>query len=181
MTVLHVDLIRASAGNPPEAAARLLDEAAPLAAIPRMTASGAIQGSAGAVVLFFALEDLAALEAFGSDERYARFLRLSIGPALGRLCGADVRLESDFPDLKEHGACLALSAPDETYDWQVREALAGWQRALGSVAAAGLAIGERQQYRGLALAFSEAPLPAETPAIAGFQLSYVAGRVRALA
>ena len=47
-------------------------------------------------------------------------------------------------------------APEETYDWEVRDALRAWGDAdPGGLPVIGLAIGEKQMYRGAALALAE--------------------------
>ena len=99
-------------------------------------------------------------------------------PLLRGFAGADVALTAPFPDVGAFAACLALAAPDETYDWEVRDALEGW--AGDAAAAVGLAIGERQRYRGCVLRFtSDDQMP---PALADrrFEPTLIAGRAALL-
>ena len=80
-------------------------------------------------------------------------LQGAVAPRLKAFAGADVRLDSGFAPEAGSAACLAIMAPEETYDWEVREALQAWCEATGaSSTAVGLAVGEKQMYRGAALA-----------------------------
>ena len=79
------------------------------------------------------------------------------------------------------GAMLALTAPEATYDWQVRADLSTWSALLTSGAAVvGLAAGERQRYRGVALAFLQEIARALPPAPLGYGALVAAGPARAL-
>jgi hypothetical protein len=73
-------------------------------------------------------------------------------------------------------------APDETYDWEVREALQAWANATGAtMAAIGLAVGERQAYRGVALAFGDTLQDTHAPDPERFRATVVRGAARRLA
>ncbi|HLF72352.1 MAG TPA: hypothetical protein VI759_09400, partial [Dehalococcoidia bacterium] len=94
--VLHADLI-ALADQSDAARERLIEAAARVAEIEHVLAAGAIEADAGSefdVVLFFALADLAALEAFGTDERYTRFLQQDVAANLRAFAGADVSIDA---------------------------------------------------------------------------------------
>jgi hypothetical protein len=93
-----------------------------------------------------------------------------------------VRLEDDFAGDGSHAACLALVAPEETYDWEVRDALQGWRESTnGRSGAVGLAAGEKQMYRGVALAFNETLIADERPDDARFRSTLITGMAKTLA
>jgi hypothetical protein len=88
--------------------------------------------------------------------------------------GADIQLESELPDGDNFAASVALAASPQTYDWQVREALTSWTE--GKPAAAGLAVGERQRYRGIGIMFQTQPISRPTGAFEGFGVDFLSGR-----
>jgi len=182
--VLHLDLIALRPETGPQDREALLQAAAALASMPQVLAVGAIEAGAGSdfdLAVFFLLPDLGRLEPFGTDERYARFLQGSVAPRLKRFAGADVELESE-PALRDgSAACLAVATPDETFDWEVREALEAWADSVRpAVRAVGLAAGERQAFRGVGLAFGGGAASAGRPADGRFQSTLVAGEARRL-
>ncbi len=183
-TIVHLDLIAIASEVAPDARRELTDAAGGLLALPGVLGGGAIEGEAGSdfdLALYYALADYAALEPFGTDPRYARFLQGSVGPLLGTFAGADVRLEGSLPPPSTYAACLTLAAGAETYDWEVRQRLADWAGDRGAAAAAiGLAAGERQRYRGLAIVFADAAIEGGRPAPDGFEIAWIAGRARSL-
>jgi hypothetical protein len=164
-----------------------MEAAAQLSALPQVQSLGAIEADAGLrsdfdLVFYFLLPEFSALEPFGTDSRYAGFLQRSVAPRLKAFAGADVRLEDDFALSGAQAACLALMAPEETYDWEVLEAMLGWcDSAPGSSSVVGLAVGEKQMYRGVALAFANTPIAAEHPDASRFRSTLIAGTVRTLA
>ena len=99
---------------------------------------GLIEAESGAeydLALYFVLQGFGALEPFGTNERYVRFLQGHAAPVLRGLAGADVRLEDDFPtDAAPNAACLCLAAPFQTYDWEVSAALQTWRDGLDRTA-----------------------------------------------
>ncbi len=127
------------------------------------------------------LRDYASIELFGTSPMYARFLQGFVAPVLRLLAGADVRLEGDMPGVAGRAACLALSAGDETYDWEVSEALNHWTGGLDAAGSVlGMAVGERQRFRGVGLAFGDEPL---APAKLGgerFKSTLIMGKARRL-
>jgi hypothetical protein len=163
----------------------LIETASELAAIDNVVAAGVIEGEPGAgfdLAFYFVLTEFAALEPFGTDPRYSRFLQGEVAPRLQAFAGADVRLEQDFAATEGPGAVLALAGPDDVYDWEVREALQAWAAATGAAGRViGLAVGERQLYRGLALCFGEAVAGWAAPEPGRFRATLVSGRARALA
>lgn len=187
LQVLHLDFISLSSTAGPDDREHLLEAAAELAALPRVQSLGAIEADATSgsdfdLVFYFLLPEFSALEPFGTDTRYAGFLQRSVAPRLKAFAGADVRLEDDFTGAGPHAACLALMAPEETYDWEVRDALQGWCDSTGRASGVvGLAVGEKQIYRGGALAFGEARLAAERPADARFRSTLITGTAQTLA
>jgi hypothetical protein len=98
-----------------------------------------------------------------------------VAPLLRAFAGADILLEDDLTT-GNYGACIAVSATDETYDWEIRSRLQDWLVSAAAGGACGLAAGERQQYRGVAIAFAEAAIAA--PKIDGSTL--IKGRARLL-
>jgi hypothetical protein len=185
--VIHLDFISLSPDTGPEDRNQLIDDAAQLSALPQVESLGVIEadeasGSDFDLVFYFQLPDFTALEPFGTDPRYAGFLQGSVAPRLKAFAGADVRLETGFVAGGASGACIALMAPEETYDWEVRDALQAWRDATNSAASAlGLAVGEKQMYRGVALAFADTLQLPERPEASRFRTTLIAGAARALA
>jgi len=180
--ILHVDLIALKDEAAMDARETIIEAAAALGAIEGVTRVSAIEADAGSdydLALLFLLDDSGALEPFGTDVRYVRFLQATVAPSLKSFAGADVRLDAALPVVDAFGACLALAAPPQTYDWEVRQHLETWLRGT-CAGVAGLAAGERQRFRGLALAFDAEPLRPERPSIRSFEVTMLAGRARAL-
>ena len=199
--VVHLDFI-ALADNATDAAIEeLIDEAAGLRALESVRAVGVIRGeeepqkqqrskspevetpSMGSpsrfdLAFFFVLNGFADLEPFGTHPRYIRFLQGKVARLLKGFAGADVALNEPFPEGGAYAACLALAAPDETYDWEVRDALDGW--AGDGSAAVGLAIGERQRYRGCVLRFTDTYETPDALADRRFETALIVGLVRRL-
>jgi hypothetical protein len=149
------------------------------------------------LAFFFVLDRFTSLEPFGTDPRYIRFLQGKAARILRAFAGADIALTAPFPEVGPYATCLALMAPDETYDWEVRSALESWTRAEaleappgGSAASAtpasgtnasatyaiGLAIGERQRYRGCVLSFTTTASTPGRLADRRFESTLIAGR-----
>jgi hypothetical protein len=187
LQVLHLDFISLSPDAGTENRKQLLDAASQLSVLPQVESLGVIEAGAGSqsdfdLVFYFLLPDFSALEPFGTDRRYAGFLQGAVAPRLRAFAGADVRLESDFAADGASAVCIAVMAPEETYDWEVREALQAWHDATGaSFGAVGLAVGEKQMYRGAALAFGTSLDPAERPDTDRFRSTLIAGTARKLA
>lgn len=187
LQVLHLDFISLSPTTGTDDRKQLMDAAAQLSALPQVQSLGAIEAAAESgsdfdLVFYFLLPEFSALEPFGTDSRYAGFLQRAVAPRLKAFAGADVRLEDDFALSGTHAVCLALMAPEETYDWEVREALQGWcDSAAGSSSVVGLAVGEKQMYRGAALAFGATPIAAERPDDTRFRSTLITGTARTLA
>ena len=155
--VLHLDFIGLGPETTQDQRSQLEDAAADLLALDQVIDVGVINADAGSdfdIAFLFVLPDFTDLEPFGTDPRYVRFLQGSVAPVLRAFAGADVKLENDLAIVDGAAACLALMAPEETYDWEVRDALESWTEAMSpSVTAIGVAVGERQQYRGVCIAF----------------------------
>ncbi len=184
--VLHIDLVALVPDAPPDARQGLIASAAGLVALSGVVSGGAIVAEAGSdydLALLFVLEGFTELEAFGTDGRYAEYLQHHVAPVLRSLAGADVQLENDFGGIDAAAACLALAAPDETFDWEVREALASWMELVPSRSAGvvGLAVGERQRFRGLALAFAPEVSGARAPDALEYGVTYLRGAAVKLA
>lgn len=163
--VLHADFIALAPDAQADARTRLVEAASLLTEMEPVLAAAALDVDAGQefdVAFFFLLADLSGLERFGTDTRYSRFLQADVAPVLRSLAGIDVSLEADLPP-DGRAACITLAAPDHTYDFELRAALDAWSRASGGTAAIGLAVGERQRYRGLALVSGDAVAPPEPP------------------
>jgi hypothetical protein len=142
---------------------------------------GLLEAEAGSdydLAFCFLLPHFIAVEPFGTDTRYVRFLQGAVAPRLLAFSGADMAIDGRLPAPTDYAACLALTLPDETYDWEVRERLVDWTAATGGESITGLAVGEKQRYRGLALVLTEAPVVARRPDDAG--ATFVAGRWREL-
>jgi hypothetical protein len=179
--VLHADFISLAANTTADARRDLIAAARDLASLTNVLAVHLIDGDASAdfdLALLFLLPDLAALEPFGTEGDYVRFLQGKVAPLLQTLAGADVQLDGDFQPGGERATCLALAASAETYDWEVSSFLADWLEQLAPRSAVkGLAAGERQRYRGLALAFTDATPAAVRPVDPRFTCNLVSGRL----
>src|SRR5262245_26979602 len=126
---MHVDLVALSKKATREAIDALEEEAARLIALDEVVSAGVIEATKGSdydLAFFFVLRDFTALEPFGTNPAYAKFLQAGVAPLLRAFGGADVRLEGDMASVETHGAFMALAAADETYDWEVRAALEQW-------------------------------------------------------
>ncbi len=182
--LLDVDFIALKPGVGTAQRRRLLRAAGRLSALPGVMSGGAIEtlpGSDADVVLFFVLGNLFELESFGTDPAYAAFLQSTVGPLLAGLSGIDARVEGVMPARRANAVCLLAAAPAETYDWQVKADLTEWAAAFApQPAAVGLAVGDRQRYRGLALAFVDGLGPPLPPAPIGYAAFVAAGRTLAL-
>jgi hypothetical protein len=181
--VLHLDLIALAPDASPGAREALIASAGELAVLPNVERVGVIEADEPDdfdLAFFFVLRGFGSLEPFGTDPTYAAFLQTKVAPLLRGLAGADVRLENDFPSIATHGTCLALAAPPTTYDWELSANLNAWLQNYGLSGAVGLAIGEHGRFRGLAIAFADAPLAVEAPVQKPFGPSLIAGRARSL-
>lgn len=187
--VLHLDFISLDPAVSDEVRRALIEEAARLTALDEVLAAGAIEAGPSRasgraeqdfdIVLWFLLPAFSALEPFGTDVRYTRFLQGTVAPVLRAFAGADVRLDGDFAPPEGGTACLALTAPDETYDWELREALSDWTEGLSAgTSAIGLAVGERQRFRGVAIVSGYAAKKAAPPADSRFLSTLVLGQAR---
>ena len=179
--VLHIDLISITPGAEYGRDA-ILEGAAELSEMPCVMEIGAIEAEQGSdfnLAVYFVLPSFTELEPFGTDQRYVRFLQGTVAPNLRAFGGASVRLEQPLPAMARYAACLAVEAPAEAYDWEVSEQLARWAESTSDAVTIGLAIGERQRYRGIALAFAGQP-HSQRPAIEGFDVTFLAGRLRRL-
>ena len=183
--VLHADFISLGPDVSAEAREELIEAARTLAELDEVLSIALIEGGDGSdfeLVLLFLLRDFRSLEPFGTDPRYSRFLQGTVAPILRELAGADIQLDGPFVEIKGGAACLALAAPPQTYDWEVRDLLGRWQQQFQSASSvAGLAIGERQRFRGLAVVRGESALKAPRPAESRFGVTLVAGEVHVLA
>lgn len=158
--VVHLDFIALADGVTDAATDDLIASAASLATLPSVATAGVIRASRESnsdfdLAFFFVLDHFGSLEPFGTDPRYIRFLQGQVARVLRGFAGADIALRAAFPTFGRHARCLALAAPEETYDWEVWSALEEWSS--GTNAAIGLAIGERQRYRGCVIAFTSSP------------------------
>ena len=183
--VLHLDFI--SLKNPADAGqrSRLAGAAAELMDLEQVTAGGVIDCSDGSdfdLIFFFVLTDYQALEPFGTDPRYVAFLQKNVAPALKTFAGADVAIEGEvrFPQ-RSFAACLALTAPEETYDFEIREALQRWVEQSGAALdSIGIAVGEVRGFRGVSLIFGEEAVEVGRPAVDKFGVTYATGVARLL-
>ena len=182
--VLHVDLalLREDAGE--AAVDRLLSEAAALASLPGVSGISCVRGLEGSdfdLAFLFGIESLGGVENFGTDQRYVRFLQEGLGRALRSFGGADVLLTGRgvMPQEAAFAACAAVACGPQTYDWQVRAALDRW--TAGGSALSGLAVGERQRYRGLAVMFSDKDIARPATGFEGFGVDFIHGAYRRLA
>jgi hypothetical protein len=182
--VLHLDFIGLRPETTQEQRTQLEEAAAGLLALDQVLGAGVISGESGSdfdIAFLFLLPDFTDLEPFGTDPRYVRFLQGNVAPVLRAFAGADVKLEEDLDIVDGPAACLALMAPEETYDWEVRDALETWAGALSPDACAiGIAVGERQQYRGVSIAFGGGAPTAAKPDEGPFRPALIRGTSRRL-
>jgi hypothetical protein len=179
--VLHLDFIRLTPETGAEQRTALATAAAQLSVLEGVIGVGVIEADTESdfdLAFWFLLRDFAALEPFGTDTRYSAFLQRSAAPLLTAFAGADVKLEEDFEASEGPATCLALVGPEESYDFEVREALETWSEE-AATAAVGLAVGERQIYRGAAIAFGESQ--GELPPAETFRSTIIQGQARTLA
>jgi hypothetical protein len=176
--VLHLDLVGLTDSAGEAEVENMIGAAAGLLAVQDVIDAGVIRDSSRGgfdLAFLFVLRDFGALEPFGTDERYARFLQGHVVPALRQFAGADVRLAGWPPLRRKCGVCVALVADDETYDWEVAEALEAVAAAVGGSVAVGLAAGERQRYRGVLLSFADELASLDLGWASRFQCDVVAG------
>jgi hypothetical protein len=187
--ILHVDLVLLREDVSDEALSALYEEAGRLKEIEGVVQVGVIESGARSgqaaggsdfdLAFFFVIDSVGELEAFGTDQRYVRFLQGGVARTLRSFGGADALLRDGFCGAGEYGACAALAATPQTYDWQVQDALAGWA-AFSDGALTGLAVGERQRYRGVGMIFSGQPISRPASGFEGFGLDFISGRCRLL-
>lgn len=180
--VLHFDFIRLRTETTESQRLELEAAAGELASIDGVLGVGTINGDEASdfdLAFWFVLRDYAALEPFGTHPDYIRFLQGRAAPLLQRFTGADVRLDEDIDHASGATACLALVAPEETYDFEVREALSAWVDSTGASRwAIGVAVGDRPLYRGAAIAFGA--VRCERPETESFQTTLICGAGRTL-
>jgi hypothetical protein len=177
--LLHVDLVLLREDLESEVKQALFEEAGALAGLDGVRQIAVIEGEAGSdfdLAFVFTLESLAQLEAFGTDERYIRFLQGGLARAMRSFGGADVQLIAQSRPPGAFAACVALAATPQTYDWQVRDALQAW----APMSVIGLAVGERQRYRGVGVMFSDRPIQRPTRGFQGFGVDFITGPLRLL-
>ncbi len=120
--VLHLDLAALSPATSAEDRRQLIEAAGCLTSLAEVTSAGVIEASPSTgsgrsdeadfeLAFFFLLPEFAALEHFGTDPLYARFLRGRLAPLLRSFAGVDVRLEGEFPAMSEHAAMGIISQP----------------------------------------------------------------------
>lgn len=183
--VLHIDLIALGERISPQARDTLISAATSLRTMEHVLAVGLIEATEESdydLVVYFLLDTFASLEPFGTDARYSQFLQGSVAPVLRGFAGADVKLETDLKMIDGPAALMAIAAPDETYDWEVREALELWTQSLRATGVAiGVAVGERLRYRGAGIAYGGDALAAIHPPNSPYSTTIVCGRARRLA
>lgn len=181
--VLHLDFIKLSREAGPEQRSQIEAAAAGLGAIEGVAGIGVIEADDESdfdVAVWFLLREFTVLEPFGTDPRYSQFLQGTVATMLSSFAGADVRLEDDFNGRGGPAACLALMGPEEAYDFEVREALEAWADGNGGDAGGiGVAVGERQQYRGAAIVFGLASRP-KKPDTPPFRATLIRGEAKLL-
>lgn len=178
--VLHLDFIKLTPETTREQRDHLEAVASELVHIEGVLGLGVIEGEDGSdfdAAFWFLLRDFLALEPFGTHTRYTRFLQGTVAPLISGFAGADVKLGADFMGSDGPAACLALMGPDEAYDFEVEQALEAW--AGDTPSAIGLAVGEKQLYRGAAIAFGNSGL--ERPELPAFRATLIRGTARKLA
>jgi hypothetical protein len=177
---MHLDLVTLADGCSEDQRQQLLGAARVLAEMDCVVRAGVIEAEHGSdfdLAFFYVLPEFSALEPFGTHELYSRFLQRYLAPVLRQLAGADVKLaEGSFPESAQ-ASCLALAAEEETYDWEVNEALTSWAAGQGVV---GLATGERQQYRGVALVVGKGSARQPAAEDSRFRAQMISGPLRRL-
>ena len=151
--VLHLLLVRLKPRTPDGDGEALVKEFLRLHRAGDMARLGCIAaGSAGSthdLALFAYLADAAALELFGTDAGYMRFLQQSFLPAVSAFVTMDIAIDDrPLPEGQSSAICFGLDVAPATYDWQVRSLLARLIDVPGASAASlGMALNDRQPYR----------------------------------
>lgn len=183
--ILHIDLIALGDHASTPKRKDLIAAATSLESIEHVLAVGLIEASEESdydLAFYFLLDSFSGLEPFGTDQRYSQFLQGSVAPILRAFAGADVKLETDLTMIDGPAALLAIASPEETYDWEVREALELWAQGLRAEGVAiGVAVGERQRYRGAGIAYGGDALAAVHPPDSPYSTTIVCGQARRLA
>jgi hypothetical protein len=171
--VLHLLLAHLKPGTTDERREQLMAAFSDLLAIPEALRLGCVvardQDSTHDLALFACLTDAAALERFGTDARYMRYLRGSFLPLVERFVTVDLRLDDrPLPGGHESALCFCLDVPPATYDWQVRAVLSRLteESRAEDPACLGIALNDRQPYRaGGVICASQEGLDALTKAL----------------
>jgi hypothetical protein len=180
--VLHVDFVVLQESVGSDEVDDLCREAAALEDLNGVQRIGLISAGFGAdsdfdLAFLFLLDGLANLEGFGTDTRYIRFLQGGLAQAMKSFGGADIQLLGSFERSGAFAGCVALAGTPQTYDWQVRDALGAWDPE----ASVGLAVGERQRYRGVGVLFSNQPVARPAEGFEGLGVDFVTGAYQLLA
>jgi hypothetical protein len=183
--LLHVDLVLLREDVSQGALADLSGEAAALRDLPGVLTIAEIAAEPALLearisdfdrAFIYMLDSQSGLEEFGTHPRYVRFLQAGLAGAMRSFGGCDARLVATLPPPAAYAGCLALAATPQTFDWQVREAIAGW----APDGACGLALGDRQRYRGIGLMLSHQPVPRPDSGFEGFGIDFLTGSFRVL-
>src|SRR5262245_61557196 len=106
---MHVDFVAVADKATQAGLDALFAEARDLATLDEVVAATVIEGAPGSdfeLAFLFVLRDFTALEPFGTNPRYSRFLQHYVAPVLRQLAGADVKLDGALPALEGQVACL---------------------------------------------------------------------------
>jgi hypothetical protein len=143
--------------------------------------------------LFAYLRDAAALERFGTHSLLMKYLQRSFLPVVEDFMSMDIAVRERPPDRYGAALCFCVDFPSDTYDRQVRSALAQVTESLGEDGilgnATGVALNQRQPFRAGGIVFAASPLDlsratlhaASTDATAPSRIVAVAGPAYPLA
>lgn len=167
-TALHLLLVHL---RPAVAAGKrdaLVEGLTPLRSLKGVLHIGCVEGAEGVSThdlgLFVYLRDAAALERFGTHPLLMKYLQQSFLPVVEDFVSMDVAVESGPAERYGAAFCFCLDFRPDTYDWQVRSALAevSGDTPEGGLlgAGVGVALNQRQPFRagGLVFAASAAEL-----------------------
>ena len=164
-TALHLLLAHLRRAATPGQRDALLEGLAPLRSVKGVLHMGRVEGTEGISThdlgLFVYLRDAAALEQFGTHPLLMKYLQQSFLPAVEEFVSMDVAVEGGPNESYGAALCFCLDFRPDTYDWQVRSALAelAGNADKGTIlgASVGVALNQRQPFRAGGLVFAASP------------------------
>jgi len=164
-TALHLLLVHLRPAVTPGQRDALVEGLTPLRSLKGVLHIGCVEGTESVSThdlgLFVYLRDAAALERFGTHPLLMKYLQQSFLPVVEDFVSMDVAVEGGPAERYGAAFCFCLDFRPDTYDWQVRSALAELARnenegmTLG--VSVGVALNQRQPFRAGGLVFAASP------------------------